>query len=89
MSSSDRPKYKSQVVAKGFKQEYGVDYDGIFSLMVKMATLWLHLGVVATDNLELEQLDVKTVFLHGDLDEEIYMSQPAGFTTTGKQGHVV
>ena len=68
---------------KGFKQEHGVDYDKIFSPVVKMTTLRLLLGVMLTKDLELEQLDVKTTFLHRDLDEGIYMSQPTGFPAMG------
>ena len=58
---------------KGFRQQYGVDFDEIFSLVVKMTILRFMLGVVAAENLDLIQLDVKTTFLHGDLKEEIYM----------------
>ena len=75
-------------MAKGFRQEYGVDFDEIFSPVVKMTTLRFMLGVVAADNLELIQLDVKTTFLHGDLKEEIYMEQPKGFVATGQE-HLV
>ena len=50
-----------------------------------MTTLRLLLGAVATKELELEHMDVKMTFQHEDLDEDIYMSQPAGFTTTGKK----
>ena len=60
-----------------------------FSHLVKMTTLRLLLGVVAIEDLELEQLDVKTTFLHGDLDEDIYMSQPVGFSATGEESHIV
>ena len=74
---------------KGFKQEHGVDYDEIFSPVVKMTTLRLLLGVVATEDLELEQLDVKMTFLHEDLEEDIHMSQPAGFLATGEESHLI
>ena len=77
MSDLTTPKYKARLVAKGFRQEYSVDFDEIFSPVVKMTTI--HVVVVAADNLELIQLDVKTAFLHGDLKEEIYMEQPKGF----------
>ena len=60
----------------------------ILSSIVKMTTLRLLLGVVATENLELEQLDVKTMFLHEDLGDDIYMSQLAGFSVTGEEGHI-
>ena len=63
----DQPKVQGQLGSKGFRQEYGIDFDEIFSQVVKMTTLRFMLGVVAADNLELIQLDVKTTFLHGDL----------------------
>ena len=69
-------------------QEHGVNYNEIFSPGVKMTTLRLLLSVVATEDIELEQLDVKMTFLHGDLEEDIHMSQLAGFTTTGDEGHI-
>ncbi|MCO5554806.1 hypothetical protein L7F22_008341 [Adiantum nelumboides] len=74
------PKYKTRLVAKGFKQKRGVDFDEIFSPVVKMTTLRLVLGLVATsEDLELNQMDVKTAFLHEDLEEDVYMVQPEGF----------
>ena len=74
---------KAWLVAKGF------DYEEIFSLLVKMTILRLLLGVVATEDLELEQLDIKTTFLHGDLEEDNYMSQLAGFTVTWEESNLV
>ena len=54
-----------------------------------MTTLRIVLRIVATEALELEQMNVKMTFLHGDMDEDIYMSQLAGFTVTGEEGHLI
>ena len=64
------------------------NFDKIFSPAVKITTLRFMIDVVAADNLELIRLDVKTVFLHGDLQEEIYMEQPKGFVASGQE-HLV
>ena len=53
-----------------------------------MPTISLVLGMVAAENLHLEQLDVKTAFLHGDLEEDLYMIQPEGFTVQGQENLV-
>ena len=79
------PKYKARLVVKGFRQEYEVNFDTIFSPVVKMTTLYFMLGVVAAKNLELIQLDVKTAFLHGDPKEEIYIEQAKGFVASGQE----
>ena len=72
-SDNAKPKYKARLVAKGFKQEKGVDFDEIFSPVVKMTTLRIVLALVAKEDMELVQLDVKIAFFHGDLYDEIYM----------------
>ena len=72
-------RYKARLVIKGFQQKEGIDYTEIFSPVVKMSTIKLVLGMVAAENLHLKQLDVKTAFLHGDLEEDLYMIQPEGF----------
>ena len=69
-------RYKVRLVVKGFQQKKGIDYSDIFSPVVKMSTIRLILGMVAAENLHLEQLDEKTAFLHDDLEEDIYMIQP-------------
>ena len=58
-------------MVKGFSQKHGVDFDEIFFPIVKMSSIRVVLGLVASLDLELEQLDVKTAFLHSDLEEEI------------------
>ncbi|KAM1977685.1 hypothetical protein ACFX16_014458 [Malus domestica] len=72
-------RYKARLVVKGFGQTKGVDFDEIFSPVVKMTSIQVILGMAASMDLELEQLDVKTAFLHENLEEEIYMEQPKGF----------
>jgi hypothetical protein len=66
-------RYKARFVVKGFAQKKGIDFDEIFSPVVKMTSIRTILILVAVEDLHLEQLDVKTTFLHGDLEEEIYM----------------
>ncbi|RVX15044.1 Retrovirus-related Pol polyprotein from transposon TNT 1-94 [Vitis vinifera] len=81
-------RYKARLVVKGFQQKEGIDYTEIFSPVVKMSTIRLVLGMVAAENLHLEQLDVKTAFLHGDLEEDLYMIQPEGFIVQGQKNLV-
>ncbi|KAL6323847.1 hypothetical protein AAG906_005842 [Vitis piasezkii] len=66
----------------------GIDFDEIFSPVVKMSFIRVVLGLAASLDLEIEQMDVKTTFLHGDLDKEIYMEQPEGFIIKGKEDYV-
>ena len=75
-------------MVKGFSQKQGIDFDEIFSPVVNMSSIWVVLGLVVSLDLELEQLDVKIAFLHGDLKEEIYIDQLEGFKVKGKE-HMV
>ncbi|KAJ4716959.1 Retrovirus-related Pol polyprotein from transposon TNT 1-94 [Melia azedarach] len=85
---TSQPRYKARLVVKGFSQRKGVDFDEIFSPVVKMSSIRVVLGIAASLDLEIEQMDVKTAFLHGDLDKKIYMEQPEGFKIKGKEYYV-
>ena len=86
--NNSRPRYKARLVVKGFSQKKGIDFEEIFPPVVKMSSIRVVLGLAASLDLEVEQLDVKTAFLHGDLEEEIYMDQPEGFKVKGKENLV-
>ena len=73
---------------KGFNQKEGTNFEEIFSPVVKMSSIRVAFGLASRLNLEVEQLDVKTAFLHGDLEEEIYMHQLEGFEEKGKENLV-
>jgi len=80
-----RKMYKARLVVKWFAQKKGIYFDEIFSPVVKMTSIRTILSLVVVEDLHLEQLDVKTTFLHGDLEEEIYMQQPYGYEVKGKE----
>ena len=75
-------------MAKGFTQIEGVDFDKTFSPVARFESLQLLLVLAMLENWEIHQMDVKLAFLHGDLDEEIYMEQPQGFIIAGSE-HLV
>lgn len=72
-------KYKARLVAKGYTQKQNIDFKETFAPVTKMSTIRLLLSIAAEYDLEVEQMDVKTAFLNGELKEEIYMEQPNGF----------
>ncbi|GJW02681.1 retrovirus-related pol polyprotein from transposon TNT 1-94 [Tanacetum coccineum] len=74
-----KPRYKARVVARGFIQRAGIDYNEVFLHVVRHTSIRVILSLTACEDYELEQLDVKTAFLHGNLEETIYMRQPPGF----------
>ena len=78
-------KYKAWLVEKCYSQVPRIDFGDIFSPIAKVTSIRLLLSVAISFDFEVERMDVKTKFLHGDLEEEIYMNQPEGFAVKGKK----
>jgi hypothetical protein len=75
-------------VARGFTQTYGVDYNETFAHVTKFTSICCILALATLENMEIHQMDVKTAFLNGELEKEIYMEQPQGFVHQGDE-HLV
>jgi hypothetical protein len=77
-------KYKTRLVATGYTQKEDKDYFDTYSLVAHLTTIRVLLSLAASHSLPVHQMDVKTTFLNGELEEEIYMDQPNGFIANGQ-----
>lgn len=82
-SQGNVERFKARLVAKGFAQRHGTDYNEIYAPVSKHVTVRTCLAYAALRDMEIRQIDIKTAFLNGDLEEEIYMKQPPGFHEGG------
>ena len=80
--------FKARLMAKGYTQKEGIDYDETFSLVAMLKSIRILLSITAHFNYEIWQMDVKTAFLNGNLEEEIYMMQLEGFIAKNQE-HMV
>ena len=81
-------KHKAQLVTRGFEQKYGIDYAETYAPVVKFCTLRMFFALTVHHDLFCDQMDVKTAFLYGNLEQEIYMEQPEGFVSPAYPNHV-
>ena len=80
--------YKARLVEKGFKQRQGIDFDKTFSPVALLKSIRILLAIAAYYDYEIWKMDVKMAFLNGELEEEVYMTQPEGFLSKGNE-HLV
>ncbi|GJX18686.1 zinc finger, CCHC-type containing protein [Tanacetum coccineum] len=81
-------KFKARLVIQGFKQKSGIDYFDTYAPVARISTIRLLIAMASIHNLIIHQMDVKTAFLNGDLEEEVYMNQPHGFIMLGNENKV-
>nr|GEX86621.1 zinc finger, CCHC-type [Tanacetum cinerariifolium] len=81
-------KFKARLVIQGFRQKEGIEYFDTYAPVARITTVRLMLALAAIHNLVIHQMDVKTAFLNGDLEEEVYIEQPKGFVMQGNEHKV-
>jgi hypothetical protein len=87
--ASNIVKHKARLVAKGYVQKQGVDYEEVFAPVARMETVRVLLALAAHGNWEVHHMDVKSAFLNGDLQEEVYVHQPPSFSAENASSKVL
>jgi hypothetical protein len=88
-SEGEVVKYKARLVAKGYVQKQGIDFEEVFAPVARLDTVRLLLAFAANNGWKIHHLDVKSAFLYGELEEEVYVSQPEGYAVKGKEQYVL
>ena len=82
-------RHKARLVVKGYAQKHGIDYDEVFSPVVRLEYIRILIAIAAQENWELHHLDVKIAFLNGEIKEDIYITQPEGYLINGKEDYIL
>ncbi|GJW10007.1 reverse transcriptase [Tanacetum coccineum] len=82
-------KYKARLMAKGYKQKRGIDYEEVFAPVSRLETIRMIIAIAAQYRWKIHQMDVKSTFLNGLLEEEVYVEQPEGYVAKGQEGKVL
>ncbi|KOM27543.1 hypothetical protein LR48_Vigan437s000300 [Vigna angularis] len=88
-SKGEVQRYKARLVAKGYSQRAGIDYDEVFAPVARLETIRLIISLAAQNNWKIHQMDVKSAFLNGVLEEEVYIEQPQGYEVKGEEDKVL
>ena len=81
-------KYKARLVAKGYGQKEGSNYFDTYSPVSRITSIRMLIAIASLNNMDIHQMDVRTTFLNGHLDQEIYMEQPEGYVVQGEENNV-
>ncbi|CAJ2640870.1 unnamed protein product [Trifolium pratense] len=88
-SKGEVERYKARLVAKGYSQRAGIDYDEVFAPVARLETVRLIISLAAQNKWKIHQMDVKSAFLNGVFDEEVYIEQPQGYEVKGEEEKVL
>jgi hypothetical protein len=87
--AGDVVRHKARLVAKGYVQRAGIDFDDVFAPVVRLESVRMMVALAAHEGWEVHHMDVKSAFLNGVIEEEVYIQQPPGFSTTGSENKVL